>query len=495
MPYHNHSIADVLGLTPVLDQLPEFGDTHGPDPSDTATPSDILAYDGTSFSIDRRTKAVGNYVGGTAYLKGDELFDGDDLSEARIDGVTSSPYVAPTGTPEYLFAGTMQNDAQPASQIFFGNRYTSTIEPFYVTGYRVNTVAGNQYRVFTVFNNELTELIIFTAPTTGWREFTVAPWAIDIGETFDVSALATEPDQTPIDVIHQYDYTTPQNIAPALSGDIVHGRATPDTMNVSYTDDLGGDRTILIKGLSIGDQISDGIITWSVQSNADLTTYAQLIVAPASTSVPNIKDFTFSTVTATPISVPNDPGYWATTPYSIQGLIGVDVPYTDVTASTTAYGVDILAQPAYIPDPAEWYLKIIGSGSGGGSTQALSINEKLWVQQSTTLLNTAKVTTTDNQWTEAQRLTIPIGTGHRIRVRSTAKRTDGFGFYYGEIVGLMYNESGTVGVQDDTTFEQSTNPGMGMRIVADGGDAVFEVNGFAMQDWDWNAVGFHLEIT
>jgi len=264
---------------------------------------------------------------------------------------------------------------------------------------------------------------------------------------------------------------------------------------VSYTGDDLSDNTTFLQAMTQGDIIEGGGVIWTVISNSDQGTYAEFIVAPSVTGISGVQTFRFETVVASPISIQYDAAYWSTSPYpNVLGLYGADVPYSGIATNDNAY-MDIIFQEAYIPDETEWWLKIISGASGEApASTRLTTQDTDWVRASSTLLTTVEVTTTDNQWTEAKRLTIPIGTGHRIRVRSTAKRTDGFGFYYGEVVGLMYNESGTVGVQDDTTFEQSTNPGMGMRIVADGGEAVFEVNGFAMQDWDWSAVGFHLEI-
>jgi len=162
---------------------------------------------------------------------------------------------------------------------------------------------------------------------------------------------------------------TPQNAVDPIAGEIQHGRSTQDQMRISYIDDLATDRTSVIQGLSIGDVISDGVFDWTVQSNADQGTWALVGVTPATVSVAGIRQFDFQTVTATPIDIPSDPAYWASSPFPfIQGLIGVDVAYADITTNTNAYGVDILTQPAYIPDEAEWHLKIIASGGTDSAT-------------------------------------------------------------------------------------------------------------------------------
>ena len=335
---------------------------------------DLLAWNGTKFDPQRRTRAVGDFVNGTTYYDGDELYNGSDLSECVVDGTTSYPYVAPTGTPEYIYTGVgMVNDPTLASQIIFGNRYESTTQAFYISGYRVNVVAGNEYRITLIVDPLGTpifsELAAFEASTSGWLELALEPVAIPPGTVFDLIATVNEPNPTPVIITALYDYQTPQNAVPPIAGQIIHGRSQQDEMLISYTDNNATDRTALIQGLSIGDEISDGVLDWAVQANSDQGTYATIIVAPSAVSVAGTKNFDFQTVAPTPISVPNDPLYWPTSPYpTIQGLLGVDITYLNIVPDTNAYGTDILIQPAYIPDPTEWRLKVIAGqgGSGGG---------------------------------------------------------------------------------------------------------------------------------
>ena len=352
---------------------------YGADHSDVniaapLTPNDGLYWDGAAWFTGRRTRAVGDYVQGTTYNNGDELYNGSDLSEALVDGVTSAPFVAPQGTPEFLYTGVgMANVAQLAKQIIFGNRYLNDTQAFYITGYRVNVVAGNQYSVYSVRDPLGTPIATlhssFIASSTGWVDIATPTSAVGVGVLFDVVVIAQAPDPTPVEVIASYNYLTPQNPTVPAAGEIQHSRGDPAEMRISYTDQGAVDRTALIQSLTIGDTITDGVLSWSVQANTDQGTWAAIIVAPANTSSADIKDFTFATFAPTPTSVPSDPAYWptSTTP-QVEGLIGVDVPYDQVLTDTNAYGVDILIQPAYIPDPAEWRLKVIAStgGSGGG---------------------------------------------------------------------------------------------------------------------------------
>jgi hypothetical protein len=318
--------------------------------------------------IPQATRAVGRYEQGVTYSSGDELFDGSSLSQAKVGGVTSYPFVAPTGSPFFVFQGVMIDQAQLAKQIIFGNRYQST-EGYYITGYRIETVVGNEYSVYVI--NDPTgpapigELIqTFTALGAGWQTFNLEARAVTPGSFFDIITIVNEPDPTPIEVIASYNYLTPQNITDPLSGQITQSRGQPDLMQVSYTDNNATDRTALIQGLTPGDQIIINLLSYAIQSNSVGVGFANIVVAPAVTTIAGIQDITFETVVATPISVAEDLNYWPTSNFPlVQGLKGVDIPYADIVPNDNAYGTDIIVQQAYIPDPAEWWLKIV-AGSG-----------------------------------------------------------------------------------------------------------------------------------
>jgi hypothetical protein len=121
--------------------------------------------------------------------------------------------------------------------------------------------------------------------------------------------------------------------------------------------------------LTPGDQIVINLISYAIQSNQVDAGFANIVVAPAVVTIAGIQDITFETVVATPISVAEDLAYWSTSNFPlVQGLKGVDIAYANIVPDDNAYGVDLLVQQAYIPDPAEWWLKLVagGGGSGGG---------------------------------------------------------------------------------------------------------------------------------
>jgi hypothetical protein len=318
-------------------------------------------------------EAKGSFIQGATYSKGAELFNGSDLSQALVDGVTSSPFVAPTGEAFDLFQGTMLDTAQLAKQIYFGNRYKSA-DDFYITGYRVNTVIGNEYSVYAVADPGLvgersTLLRTFTAVIDGWNTYNIAARAVIAGQGFDIIAIVNEPDPTPVDVTTSYSYLTPQNITVPVSGQLIQARGAPSLQSVHYIDNNAVDRTATVQGLSIGDEIDIGAFTYAVQSNTDMGAYADIIVAPAVAGTSGNQDVIFRTTEATPISVAEDLAYWAASDFpQVQGLKGVDIPYDDIVPDDNAYGTDIIVQAAYIPDPAEWWLKIVAGQGGGGAS-------------------------------------------------------------------------------------------------------------------------------
>jgi hypothetical protein len=364
---HHRQLHPLVGL-----DLDGFNQMQDVNPAVAPVLRDLLAFDGSLFQMDRRTRSVGDYVQAVVYNNGDELFNGSDLSEARIDGVTSFPYVSPTGDQFNIFQGTMSDFAQLAKQIIFGNRYQST-EGFYITGYRVETVVGNEYSVYVINDptgpTPVGELILtFTAEAAGWQSFNLEARAVAPNSLFDIIAIVNEPDPTPVEVIASYNYLTPQNVTDPLLGQITQSRGQSDLMQVSYTDNDAIDRTALIQGLTPGDQIVINLISYAIQSNQVDAGFANIVVAPAVTTLAGIQDITFETVVATPISVAEDLNYWPTSNFPlVQGLKAVDTPYADIIPDDNAYGVDLLVQAAYVPDPAEWWLKIVaGTGGGGG---------------------------------------------------------------------------------------------------------------------------------
>jgi hypothetical protein len=290
----------------------------------------------------------GTWAGGF-YQYNDVVVD-DDYTMICINpkGSTDRPAPQPVGTPFNVYTGSSPTTNTLAKQIMSGNRYSIGASG-YLIGYRVYTVAGNFYTVSTVADPlgsaTIRQLVAFTATTTGWRSFSLNN-NINAGVVFDLIVIAQEPDPTPTTFQGNWDYTTPQNTTAPIAGQITHARSETGVMNVSKTDSDGGNRSVDLAGLTVGDIIEGAGIRWAIQSITDLGAYYAYGVSPATNGGPiGVQQFIFETETATPITYVEDVNYWPTSPYpTVEGIIAIDTGYFDATINDNAYGVDITVQ-------------------------------------------------------------------------------------------------------------------------------------------------------
>jgi len=474
MPYHVHNLNQML--------LPPGAEYPG---------SIVIGDDGV-LTTDYRMKFITPWLPtDTYYPQQTVLVNGWTMAANK----QTTDYPAPTtlGDLFNLYTGTSPTTSGTYKQVIFGNRYTNTLSVQLVS-YFVYTITGQAYDIYLVRDPEgdqvSTKLLSISAATsTGWAKYNVEPTIIYRGTPFDLLALTTEPADTPVTVDATYNYTTPQNPAAPTDGQIVHSRSNADIMSISYTDDDTTDRTALIQGLSTGDQIEIGGLTWTVQSNSDQTTYANVIVSPNVTGTAGIQTVTFETVTATPIEYMQDTAYWPTTPYNVSGVISIDDTYPNATINTNAYGTDIEIIEVSLSE--DW--DIVAPGDAGSTGQAvLSRQEKSWVSESSTLFDRFKVTTTDNIWTEFDRLPF-TGKAQRGEILAKVKRTDQID--YGVIRAAIQGFWDGASVVADTDVSYRTGPNTNnVRVAADGTDLVFEVRGGNMQTWDWNITVFFVDI-
>ena len=409
---------------------------------------------------------------------------------------TDYPAPRPIGSPFGLYDGTLTPMTESAKVVSYGSRYTFGTDG-YITSYRVNVTTGNYYEIFLVRDplgaDVQDRLAFFTATTTGWVTFTIEPTIVLANSVFDIVAVTNEPEATPTPTTLSYAYNNPQNPAAPAVGAISHSRSQSDLMQVSYTDQ-NGDQTVTISGLAAGDTIEGAGMTWTILVNSAQAGYANLTVSPAASGAPTgIQDFLFNSTTPTPIEYGIDVDYWLNNPqYNVQGLYAFDAPYHTNPPNDNAYGVDITVQQIEVSD--DWDIVAVGEATGG-TASTLSAREATWVRESSTNIDTSEVMTTGAGWVEDGRITIPLDTGHRIRVSITARRTDAVGYYYSNSAGIGYNVGGSVTVSGSDIFEETTDPALESRMSVDGQDVVFEVKGQGSQDWLWRTVFFSKEIT
>jgi hypothetical protein len=315
----------------------------------------------------------GEWIQGNTYNGGHVVRDGNWLMVALTQ---TTDKAAPQAIgPEFnLYTGSDPTTSQLAKQITQGARYTSTV-PVWINGYRLYTIAGNFYRVFSVSSTgQVTELLSFTANTTGWSDFPFGPQPLAEGAEFTLVTVVQEPDPTPTTWTSDWNYTTPNNLGIPGAGVVIHANDDTSSLRINKTSSIG-DESANLEALTIGDIIDSGNISWAIQNITDNGTWMNFSVAPAVQDSPDgVRTFTFETVTSTPITYLSDPDYYLSSP-SVQGMLGVDIGFEDIVPDDNAYGVDLIVQNASIsPD---WdlmaYSGLAGAG-GGGSQNVISEN-------------------------------------------------------------------------------------------------------------------------
>lgn len=257
------------------------------------------------------------------------------------------------GSPVYIYDGTIGTNSAVTSQLMYGQRYKLG-EGGFVDGYRVYTITGNDYSVYTrnVDTGEISQLLTFVAESTGWLEATLTPRIVTTASEFDLIVIVKEPSPTPVITTLSYDYSTPNNPATPLNGQITHPNRALGVMSISKNDQ-NGDESIFLATLNVGDIIRGAGLSWSIQAApSDKGSYYDFIVAPAQQGQPNgIQDFDFETKVATPITYAEDTGYWLGSTV-VRGLFTSTGGISDLLEDDNQYGVDLLFQYADIS--ADW---------------------------------------------------------------------------------------------------------------------------------------------
>ena len=305
------------------------------------------------------------------YTKNDVVRDGAWAMVANKDTADRAA-PQPVGSPFYVYTGVIGLNSQSAKQVIAGNRYTIGTDGW-ITGYRVFVTAGNRYSVFVVLDPlglpVVSELANFTANNDGWVPFNVIPISVETGTQIDLVYRESEPDPTPTTFAGNWNYTTPNNAGAPATGTILHSSKGLSTLAIHKTDNDAADRSVELGALDVGDIISGAGQDWVIQTVSDDGAYFSFSIAPASQGTPTgVQEFTFETVTATPIIHAEDVDYWLGNS-SVSGLFIADGDYSDIVADDTAYGTDIEVQEANVSD--DWDMIAYSSaGASGGVGQS-----------------------------------------------------------------------------------------------------------------------------
>ena len=284
------------------------------------------------------------WVQGNTYYPQQTVFNDGYLSVAN-KVTTDHPTPQTIGLPVDVYQGTSPTTPILAKQIVSGQRY-GVANAVQINALRVNVQTGNHYTVFIIIDPLgiplITPIADFEAISTGWAAVNLRRQIIPSGTVFDILQVASEPDPTPTTFNGNWDYNTPQNPASPNAGEIVQARSEASFMDVHYFDNDGGDRTVELQALAVGDIVDAVGIRWAIIGINQLVTSVIFTVTPATVGSPTgVSNFIFETVVATPITIMEDIDYWLTSPFVglVKGLIGIDNPI--LTVDDTAYGIDV----------------------------------------------------------------------------------------------------------------------------------------------------------
>jgi hypothetical protein len=308
--------------------------------------------------------------------------DGWLMASNKLTSERAAP--SPVGDPFYVYDGELTDTQVLAKQVLFGTRYTSPRDG-YVTGYRVNTVVGNEYSLYLVRDPlgvaEVEEILTFTGTIDGFQEFGLLPRLVFAGTTFDTMVLVHEPNPTPTITEIDYNYQVVNNVRDPLPGEIVHASKQVDTLLINKTDADSVDQSAFLATLVIGDIISGAGIDWSVQNTGDQGDFVAVSVSPALQGVAGLTTFSFETVSASIITYGRDDGFWVGNE-DVRGMLAIDGDYESITPDDNAYGADLLVQEALIS--ADWDIMAL-SDSVGSSSDVYDVRNDVIGQFSTTV--------------------------------------------------------------------------------------------------------------
>jgi len=325
----------------------------------------------------------GSWVEGTQYYAFDQVLQNGWLAIATAD-TTDPPEPEPEGPQFYPYQGIDPTSSISSKLVVSGNRYFFP-KAGILSGYRVYVIGGNEYTVTVVEEPTGTpiyrQIASLNPQTTGWVDLSIEPVFVGSSTTFDLIISTREPDPTPTVYSGNWNYVTQNNDAIPTTGTINHSNKTLTSLRVHKTDDDGGDRSVELASMTIGDVISTESLSWAIQSIKDNGTWIDFSVAPAQQSFPTgVQNFDFETVVSTPITYLEDADYWLTSQFAglIRGVIATDGDYQNATVNDSAYGTDILIQD-FVASP-DWdilaYSDLL-AGASGNSPGIISINSNV----------------------------------------------------------------------------------------------------------------------
>lgn len=290
---------------------------------------------------------------GSDYVEGNVV---QDEGWAMVANKSTNDSAAPQriGEQEYVYDGAVPPELKEDTKaLTFGQRYT-ILDSGFITGYRVYTVTGQSYAVFSVkeplsSDPEINQLLSLTATSTGWTGFNFQG-LVPSNVQFDLVCIAYLQDGAPTETKANYDYRDQKDSKEPDSGQITHADRQSDELRISKFDFSGADRSALLAGLTKGDHIILGSIDWIIESSSDDITSVRFIVAPAvQWSVNGVQSVTFSSVTSQEVKYHEAEDEWVSNS-NIKGIISLTGDYDTADINDNQYGIDLQIQEANISE-------------------------------------------------------------------------------------------------------------------------------------------------
>lgn len=304
-----------------------------------------------------------------SYLK-NEMVKDDSWTMIANKDTSDKAGPAIIGDEFNLFDGVLLDHVVSAKQVIFGVKY-SFDSSGYVNSYFVDVIAGNRYSIFARTYPSgvqvIKELVTFNARESGWKEITVNPLLVESGDVLDLLTTVMEPDAAPSIWSASWDYKTPNNDTTPSLGEIIHADKNRGTIHIS-NNSTNSDKSAELRALAIGDIIKVNDLDWAIQGITDEGTYVSFTVSPGlQSSSSGVTEFSFESVVQKPITIGRSFDYWASSPYQVQGLLGIDIKHEDIVPDDNAYGFDLKVQRANVSD--DWDVVATSVSSGGGSSE------------------------------------------------------------------------------------------------------------------------------
>ena len=319
------------------------------------------------------------------YFRGKEvpaLTMAPDSGWLMMSNKTTSDGAAPQPIGDELpvFRGTLVPEQDEAKTVTIGMAITAT-QDGYVTGYEVDTVAGQTYEVFSVNGaGQINQLITFDAGITGVARFSINTLFLLAGSELSIFATTTDPNPDPVTFSGPWNYITPGGGGgPAqdpLPGEILHADRAQQVIKVHKINNDATDFSFPLGALTAGDTFQTQGLTWIIQQITDEGAFITFQVLPAVQAPSDgVGTFIFETVAATPITTSRDVDYWDDESLpNVRGLKVIDGNWEDATPTADAFGINLIVQDADIsPD---WDYMNSAGGAGGASNTGNRVEDE-----------------------------------------------------------------------------------------------------------------------